>query len=234
MSATRVPSIAVASATLPRLITLTQPRSPAAEAYRTLRTNLRFSAPDHAIRVVLVTSAGVGEGKSTVLANLAVVSAETGARVIAVDTDLRRPTLHELFGVARAPGLTDAVLAGPGQPPALQNTGVSSLHLLTSGVPAPNPAEVLASQGTAALIASLAADADLVLLDSPPVGPVADAAVLAGRADGVVFVIRYRKTSRGAARRALAQLERIDARLLGSVINEAPLDASMKRYYNAG
>src|SRR5581483_6543 len=147
MSATRAPALAVASASAARLVTLAQPRSPAAEAYRTLRTNLRFSAPDHTLRVVLVTSAGVGEGKSTVLANLAVVSAETGARVVALDTDLRRPTLHELFGVARAPGLTDAVLSGPGHPPVLQDTGVPNLHLLTSGTPAPNPAEVLASQG---------------------------------------------------------------------------------------
>ena len=216
------------------LVTLAAPRSPAAEAYRTLRTNLQFSALDRATRVVLVTSASPGEGKSTVLANLAVVAGETGARVIAVDTDLRRPRLHEMFGVARSPGFSDAVLEGPGGRPPLQETSAPNVRVLASGTPPPNPAEVLASQRGAALIALLADDADLVLLDSPPIGPLADAAVLAGRADGVVLVIRSGKTARSAVSQARAQLERIGARLLGAVLNEARLDPAMKRYYAAG
>ncbi len=213
------------------LVTLTSPRSPAAEAYRTLRTNLQFSSLDRSVRLVLVTSAGPGEGKSTTLANLAVASAEAGLRVIAADTDLRRPRLHELFGLPQAPGFSNTVLQDPAAPLPLQDSVVPGLRVLTSGSLPPNPSELLSSQRGARVIAALAEQADLVLLDSPPVGPVADAAVLATRCDGVLLVLSAGKTSRDAAKRARAQLDRVGARILGVVLNNVRLDPSLARYY---
>lgn len=214
-----------------RLVTLASPRSPAAEAYRTLRMNIQFSSLDRPVRLLLITSPGPGEGKSTILANLAVVSAEAGMRVIAVDTDLRRPRLHELFGLPQAPGFSNAVVREVDNGLPLQDSAVPGLRVITSGTPPPNPAEVVASHRGAQLIASLGAQADLVLLDSPPVGPVVDAAVLATRCDAVLLVLSAGRTSREAARRARDQLDKVGARLLGDVLNHARLEASVTSYY---
>ncbi len=219
----------------PTLITVSDPRSPAAEAYRTLRTNLEFSSLDHPLRSLVVTSAGPEEGKSTTLANLAVTAAETGRKIILVDCDLRRPRLHELFGVANTAGLTTMIVAENAfkQPP-LQATQIPGLSLLTSGPQPPNPAELLASRRMAEVIEALVAQADMVLFDAPPVIAVTDAAILASRVDGVLLVISAGATRRDYVRQAKALLEKVNARVVGAVLTNALFDASMHRYYGQG
>ena len=209
-----------------KLITVADPRSAEAEAYRRLRTNLEFTSLDHPLRTLLITSAGPGEGKSTALANLAVSIAQAGRSVILVDSDLRRPSLHDVFGLDNEEGLTTAV-ARPAEQPALQDSGVSGLSVLTSG-PLPDiPADLIASPAMDAVIAQLSERADIVLFDAPPVVTVSDAAVLASRVDGVLLVVNAGRTRREYAQRAKALLEKVHARLVGAVLINAPRDAAL-------
>lgn len=218
----------------PDLITLTDPRSPATEAYRTLRTNLYFSSLDQALETLLVTSAAPGEGKSTILSNLAVTMAQGEKRTILVDADLRRPSLHDLFNVGNSQGLTTMVVddSALAEPP-LVATGVENLLLLPSGPQPPNPAEILGSRRMEEIIATLKARADIVLFDAPPAVAVTDAAVLGTKVDGVLLVFSAGKTRREHAVRAKEVLERVQVRLVGAVLNNAPPDQSMGAYYAA-
>lgn len=215
------------------LITVTNPRSPIAEAYRTLRTNLDFSNLDKSLRALVVTSAGPDEGKSTTLANLAVTMAQGGKRVILVDCDLRRPTLHRLFSLKNNAGLTDMVRddAALANPP-LQDVSVPNLQVLTTGPLPPNPAEVLGSKRMEEILAALLARADLILLDAPPVIAVTDAAVLASKVDGVLLVVSAGKTKRDDAHKAQAQLEKVNARVVGAVLNNVKPEARTQYYYS--
>ena len=214
------------------LITVAEPRSAISEAYRTLRTNLDFASLDQALKTLVITSAGVGEGKSTTLANLAVVSAQAGRRVILVDADLRRPTLHQILGAKNDTGLTSMVVdeARLTAPP-LQETGIPGLSLLSSGPLPPNPAELLGSRRMAEVIAALAEEADQVFFDTPPVVAVTDAAVLATRVDGVLLVIGAGKTRREYARMAVQRLQQINARLVGTVLTNVEAGGGFTGYY---
>lgn len=214
------------------LITISNPRSPIAEAYRTLRTNLEFSNLDKTLRALLVTSAGAEEGKSTTLANLAVTIAQSGKRVILVDADLRRPTQHQIFTLKNNPGLTDMVRddAMLAQPP-LQDSGVANLQILTSGQLPPNPAEILGSKRMSEILTALLEHADIVLFDAPPLLAVTDAAVLASKVDGVLLVVSAGKTKRESAKKAQAQLEKINARIIGVVVNNVQVEKGAQYYY---
>ena len=212
------------------LITLTDPRSPVSEAYRTLRTNLSFSSLDEPIRTLVVTSPAPDEGKSTTIANLAVTMAQGGRKTILVDCDLRRPSLHTLFECQAEPGLTNFLLEEDGQP-ALQQTQVEGLQLFSSGPLPPNPADLLGSQKMDKVIASLAQSADIVLFDAPPVIAVTDAAVLGAKVDGVLLVINAGKTRREHAERAKEMLERANVRIVGAAMTNAPKDSSIGGYY---
>jgi non-specific protein-tyrosine kinase len=196
---------------------LADPRSGAAEAFRTLRTNVQFSSLDRPARAIAITSSAAGEGKSTTLANLAIAMAEAGQRVIAVDCDLRRPQLHSLFGLPNREGLTTAILDEKGGLP-LQQTGVPNLFLLSSGPLPPNPAELVGSQKLDVMLDQLREHADYVLFDTPPAAALSDAATLAARVDGVILVVGAGKTRRDLARRAKEQLDRVNARILGVVL----------------
>jgi capsular exopolysaccharide synthesis family protein len=220
------------SENLGELITISEPRSPISEAYRALRTNLDFANLDQTLKTLAVTSAGVGEGKSTTLANLAVVSAQAGRKVILVDADLRRPTLHQIFGLDNDTGLTTAMMdeAALASPP-LQETGIEGLSVLTSGPLPPNPAEVMGSRRMEEVIAALTERADQVFFDTPPVVAVTDAAVLATKVDGVLLVISAGKTRREYARTAMQRLEQINARLVGTVLTNVQMGAGFKGYY---
>lgn len=211
------------------LITLTDPRSPVSEAYRTLRTNLSFYSLDNPIRTLVVTSPATGEGKSTTVANLAVTMAQSGRRTILVDCDLRRPSLHTLFNLSSEPGLTNMVLDETEAP--LQKTGVENLWLLASGPKPPNPADLLGTQKVDKVIEQLIAQADIVLFDAPPVIAVTDAAVLGAKVDGVLLVIQAGKTRRDHAERAKELLEKAKVRLVGATLTNAPKDASLGSYY---
>ena len=215
----------------PDLITLTNPRSPAAEAYRTLRTNLTFAALDKPIETLVVTSAAPGEDKSTVLANLAVTMAQGERRTILVDADLRRPGLHEVFGVANDRGLTTMIVEETAlDDPPLIDVGVDNLWLVPSGPLPPNPADILGSHKMEEIIAALKTRSDIVLFDAPPVIAVTDATVLGTKVDGVLLVVCAGRTRREHAQRARELLERVHVRILGAVLNNAPRDVTLGGY----
>jgi capsular exopolysaccharide synthesis family protein len=215
----------------PDLITLTDPRSRAAEAYRTLRTNLTFAALDKPLETLVVTSASPDEGKSTVLANLGVTMAQGERRVILVDADLRRPSLHEIFGVANDRGLTTMIVdeAALNDPP-LMDVGVDNLWLVPSGPLPPNPADILGSRKMEEAIAALKARADIILFDAPPVVAVTDAAVLGTKVDGALLAVCAGRTRREHAQRAKELLERVHVRIVGAVLNDAPRDVALGGY----
>lgn len=202
------------------LITLTEPKSPAAEAYRTLRTNLYFAMLDAPLRTLLVTSSDSGQSVAKVLANLAVTLAQGGKRVIAVDADLREPALHTAFDMSNTTGLADWLEGsanGSGEPP-LRPTVLPNLSLLTSGTPPAIPADLISSARMAHAIERLAGMTDLVLFSAPPLGQVSDAAVLASYVDGVLLVVEAGKTRRDRAQQAKDILARAHARLIGAVM----------------
>ena len=215
------------------LVAASSPRSDAAEAYRTLATNIQFSSLDRPVRTLLVTGATPDEDKTIVLANLAITLAATGRRVVVVDCDLRRPRLHALFGVAEAPGLTSMILDEALGPP-LQDTSFPNVQVVTSGPLPPNPAELLGSERMGRAIAQIGANADYILFDAPPVTVVSDAAMLAARLDGVLLVVASGRTRREAARRAKEQLDRVGARLLGTALSNVKPEKTKSEYGAAG
>ncbi|OGO43226.1 MAG: capsular biosynthesis protein [Chloroflexi bacterium RBG_16_57_9] len=216
------------------LVTLVNPRSAVAEAYRSLRTNLEFSSLDHPLRTMILTSAAPEEGKSVTLANLAVAMAQAGKRVIVADCDLRRPSQHRLFELRQNPGLTTMILeeSALNRPP-LQSTSVPNLQVLTSGPLPPNPAELLSSQRMIDVIKALADQADVVLFDAPPVIAVTDAVVLAAKVDGVLLVVQAGRTRREHVEKAKALLDKVNARVVGSILTNVRADSSLQYYYAA-
>lgn len=212
------------------LVALRDPSAAAAEAYRTLRTNLLFSSLDRPLQALLTTSAAADEGKSTVAANLAITIAQSEQRVILVDCDLRRPSLHTLFGLPNEQGLTSLILAQNDTPPPLQETSVPGLQLLSSGPLPPRPADILGSRRMEAIIGQLRSLADMIIFDTPPVGAVTDAAVLAPRVDGVLLVLQAGKTRRERARQARQILEKVKAHIVGVVLNGAQAERGYGYY----
>jgi capsular exopolysaccharide synthesis family protein len=206
-----------------KLITATDARSPIAEAYRLLRTNIEFSAVDKPIRTIVVTSSGPVEGKTLTSANLAVVIAQSGKRVILVDTDLRRPMLHGFFHQTSLRGLTTALLGQRqgAMDEYLVSTGIENLRLMPSGPIPPNPAELLGSARMVEVMDKLKAEADVLLFDSPPVLAVADASLLARVCDATLLVVLAGGTRAEELKRAKEQLAQSGARLLGVVLNRA-------------
>ena len=216
------------------LIVVWDAHSPVAEAFRSLRTNVRFAAVDAPLRTLLVTSPTMAEGKSFTVANLAAAMAEADVRVVAVDADLRRPRQHRIFGLEEGPGLTGAVLRGElnGNMRAVRYEG--KLSVLPAGELPHNPTEVLGSKRMAAVLAEVAQGAEFVLIDSPPVLPVADAAVLARQVDGVLLVLQAGRTRREAAQRALESLQKVGANVIGAVLNDVSRARGSGRYYYHG
>lgn len=216
-----------------RLIAHNKPRDPISEAYRVLRTNLSFAAVDNGLQAFLVTSASPSEGKSTTVANLAIVMAQTGKQIIVVDSDLRRPTLHDTFDVPNSRGLTTALLDS--QRPVsfyLQDSGINNLKILTSGPIPPNPAELLNSQRMSQIIAELKNESDTVIFDTPPVLSVADASIIAPRVDGSVLIVQSGKTRQAALEQAVNTLSRTNGHLLGVVLNQVVMGRSAYYYYH--
>lgn len=215
------------------LITLKDPRSPAAEAYRVLRTNILFSALEKPIQTLIVTSPTPDDGKSTTLANLAVTMAQSGHPTILVDADLRRPSQHSIWGIPNDLGLTtmmidDATLKHP----PLHDGGVENmLAILPSGPIPPNPADMLSGKRMNDAIQVLRSKADYVLFDAPPVLAVTDTPLLASRLDGALLVIKAGATRRDHAQRTKEILQRAGVRIVGVALSNAPRDASMTTYY---
>ena len=203
-----------------RLATVLYPRSPAAEGFRHIRTGTEFASLDNGLRTLLVTSAMPGDGKTTIAANLAVAFAQAGRTVCLVDADLRKPEVHNLFRVANDAGLADMLAGGETTfQAATHPTEVEGLRVLTSGPVPANPAELVASPRMRSILAGLAKEVDLVVLDSPPLQAVTDAAILASISDGTILVVAAGKTRRALAVRAVETLSRVGARTLGTVLN---------------
>ncbi|HEX8439465.1 GumC family protein [Archangium sp.] len=195
------------------------PRSPAAEMCRAIRTNLLFMSPDKPFRTVVVSSAGSAEGKSTAVINLGMVMAQTGTRVLLMDTDMRLPRLHRAFGVPDDVGVSSLVVGEGSLERAIKSTDVPNLFVLPCGPLPPNPAELLHTRAFAELLVKLKERYDCILLDSPPLGPVSDALVLAKQADGILLVLKAGGTHREQAKRAIRSLRDVKARIIGALLN---------------
>ncbi len=218
-----------------RLAALLYPRSAAAEAYRTLRTNIEFSSIDAPIRTLLVTSSMPGEGKTVTAANLAVVFAQAGRRVLLVDADLRKPGVHLVFNIPNAHGLTTLLRSDEGRLDAIaQATEQENLRILTTGPLPPNPAELLGTPRMRAILEKLKAGADLVIFDSPPLQAVTDSAILSSFLDRTVLVIDARRSRRPAVRLGREALARAGATVLGAVLNRIPARAQADANYYGG
>lgn len=215
-----------------QLVTQAAPKSPGAEAYRVLRTNLQFSALDKPLATLLVTSSGPGEGKSTTVANLAVSMAQADKRIILVDADMRRPVAHKIFKLANNVGLSTALL-DKGHDPGLylQATEVPNLRVMTTGPIPPNPAEMLNSTRMQEMIEALKGEADVVLFDTPPVLAVADALILAGQVDGTLLVVGVGETRGDMLAQAMQRLESVGILPLGAVLNKLTERKSGYYYY---
>ncbi|KXK21299.1 MAG: exopolysaccharide tyrosine-protein kinase [Chloroflexi bacterium OLB15] len=205
-----------------KLITLTDPRSSAAEAFRTLRTNLIFSGVERTLTTLVITSAKNDDDKSETIANLAVTFAQSGSKTILVDGDLRNPAQHTVWGVKNDRGLTTMMLEpeAMANPPLVQ-TEVENLALLPSGALPPVPSDLFSSQRMSEVLGVLKARANYVIFDAPPVLSASDAALLASRLDGILLVVKTGSTRRDQVARARDELNRIHARLLGAVLTNA-------------
>ncbi|HWI52857.1 MAG TPA: CpsD/CapB family tyrosine-protein kinase [Symbiobacteriaceae bacterium] len=213
------------------IVTHHDPGAIASEAYRVLRTNLQFLGLDEPLRTMLVTSATPGEGKSTTVANLAVAFAQTGARVCLVDADLRRPTVAKLFGLDNWSGLTTALIGQAPLTECLRPTDVPGLSVMTSGPIPPNPAELLGSARMSTLLGQLTDSFDMVLVDSPPVLAVTDAAVLAPKVGGVLMVVRSGNVDHRQVTRAKEAIEAVKAKVLGVVLSAVQPEGRDGYYY---
>jgi protein-tyrosine kinase len=215
------------------LIVELAPRSPAAEAFRTLRTNLQFRSLTKPYRSLAITSAGAGEGKTTVAANFGAVLAQAGSRVCLIDSDLRRPSLHRVFGLAMTRGLTTALVEGLPPTAVGQRTHIPDLTVVTSGPLPPNPAELVASPRMREFLDAGTREFDVVLCDTPPILAVADGVALAAQCDGVILVVAAGAVPTEVVRRASEQITAVKADIVGVLLNRVNLhrDGYYAAYY---
>jgi capsular exopolysaccharide synthesis family protein len=217
-----------------KLITKTDPKSPISEQYKTIRTNINFSSVDQKMRSVMITSTGPGEGKSTTSANMAVVFAQEGKKVLLVDADLRKPTAHYTFNVNNTFGFTSVLTRQKELEGAVNQTNVENLDLLTCGPIPPNPAELLSSKAMSRFLTSVYEEYDMVIFDTPPVLAVTDAQVLANQCDGTILVVSSGTTEVDKATKAKELLDAAKAKLLGVVLNNREMkDTNYYYYYGA-
>ena len=216
------------------LIANTDAKSPVSEAYRTIRTNIKFSnIAGRELKTIMMTSATPNEGKSTTISNLGVVMAQAGYKVVVCDCDFRNPTQHKIFKVHNK-GLSNCVATGSDVMEIIQQTAVPNLYVLTSGPVAPNPSELLASQNMVDILEELKQHFDYVLIDTPPIMPVTDAAVVSGKVDGTILVVASGAVSPAIAVEAKTRLEQAGAHLLGVVLNKVDVAANSHYGYGYG
>ncbi|MBD7970563.1 CpsD/CapB family tyrosine-protein kinase [Paenibacillus gallinarum] len=210
---------------------LTNSHSPIAEAYRSLRTNIDFSSVDEKTQVIMVTSAGPEEGKSTVISNLAVTYAQDERKVLLIDADMRKPTGHRTFQLSNRAGLSSVLSHQSDLEEVIQETEVSNLYVLTAGPIPPNPSEMLNSKRMGSMMQLLREQFDIILIDTPPVLAVTDAQLIASNSDGVLLVIHSGKVKKDIAIKAKENLLRVNARMLGVILNNVKRKASEEYYY---
>ena len=210
-----------------------EPKSIEAEAYRVLRTNIEYSSYDGELKVIVITSSKPEEGKSTTSGNLAISLAEDKKKVILIDLDLRRASLHKKFNVTNQVGFTEVVLGRKNILECIQNKS-EYLDILTAGKLPPNPSEMLGSKRVKDLIEELKTRYDYILLDLPPLLAVTDAQVMASKADGVIFVVRYGFAKKDEIVEAKKLLDKVKAHIVGSVLTRVKKDQSSSSYYYYG
>ncbi|XID92831.1 CpsD/CapB family tyrosine-protein kinase [Paenibacillaceae bacterium WGS1546] len=203
-----------------KVMTFENPACIQAEEYRTLRTNVQWAEIDPPLRTVLVTSTEQGAGKSTTAVNLAAAFALMGKKTVIVDADMRKPTQHLYFHKSNRIGLSNLLRGQTTVPQSLQETHIEGLRLLPSGPPPSNPAELLNLPRMEEIVDQLKREFEIVIFDTTPVLPVTDAQIIGAKVEGVLFVLRYGKTKREAAKKALAQLEYMKANVIGVVLNQ--------------
>ncbi|WP_430790409.1 CpsD/CapB family tyrosine-protein kinase [Virgibacillus flavescens] len=213
------------------LIADLNPRSPISEQYRTIRTNLQFSSVDSDLKTILVTSSGPSEGKSMTTANLAVVYAQTGKKVLLIDTDLRKPTIHYTFRMDNLKGLSNILVGDQALEDVITASDIDNLDLISCGPIPPNPSELLASRKMEKMIEQASKLYDIILFDTPPVLAVTDAQIMANVCDGSLLVVRSKKTEVEAAKKAVEILKPSKAKLLGTILNDREKKASGYYYY---
>lgn len=207
---------------LNNMIAIKNPKSRAAEAYRTLRTNIQFSSLDDNLKTVLITSSGPGEGKSTVIINLAITMAQSGKKVLLLDCDLRKPTIHKNLGLPNSSGVTNVLIQNKKIEECLLKVNVENLYILTSGPMPPNPAELLGSKKMKSMIQEFEKFFDIILIDSPPVLAVTDAQILSTLSDGVIILSAYGKSEKPALVKAKELIDKVGGKTIGVVLNKVP------------
>lgn len=215
------------------LIVHSNPKSPISEAYRVLRTNIQFASVDNPLKMIVVTSAGQGEGKTTTIVNLAVTFAQSGSKTLLIDGDLRKPKVHRTFDLLNKFGLTTILAAQDkaNYKEYIHGVDIENLHVLTSGPTPPNPSELLASNSMKAFLERVREEYDIILIDSPPIGTVTDPAILSTCVDGTILVAASSQVEVAALRQAKELLERVNANIIGVVLNKIDIKNKGNYYY---
>lgn len=216
-----------------RIISIDNPKSPIAEAYRGIRTSIEFSNIDKDLKVICITSSQQNEGKSTVISNLAVSFANLDKRVLLMEGDLRNPSVHRMFNLSNIYGLTDVLFAHKTFLECINTTSINNLHVLTCGAMPINPSEVLSSKTMREFLEQLKEAYDYIFIDAPPIGIVTDAGIISTYSDGVVFVVGANETDVNIAKISKERLEKVNANILGVVLNKFDVSKnSGYEYYN--
>ena len=212
------------------LVVETKPKSVIAESYRTLRTNIQYSSFDKKYKSIVITSSEQGEGKSTTAANLALSLAQGEKKVVLIDCDLRKPSIHKKFKVSNATGLSDVLIGKELLSNTLKRHG-ENLLILPSGKIPPNPSEMLSSKAMSNLLEELKEDFDYIIIDTPPVQAVTDSQILSTKVDGTLLVIRAKETKRESVHNAVNLLKKVNAHIMGTVLNGVDNDSGNYYYY---
>ena len=213
------------------LVTLVNPKSPEAERYRNLRTNIQYSSTDEDNKIIAVTSTTPGEGKSTTVANIAIILAQAGHKVIVIDCDQRKPNIHKIFKMSNMNGLSNYLVGELELGDAIKKNVTKNLDILTAGNIPPNPSELLGSNKMIKTIEKLKQEYDYIIIDTPPVGVVTDAQIISTYSTGVLFVIEQDKTDRREILSAKKMLDIVNANILGVVLNKIKKECSQYSYY---
>lgn len=214
-----------------KLIVKENPKSIISEQYRTVRTNINFSMPDKDFKTILFTSGGPGEGKSTTASNIAAVFSQEGKKVLLVDADMRKPTVHHTFNLTNKFGLSSILTRQCTLDKAVQSTNIEGLYVLPSGAIPPNPAELLGSNQMTQLFEEASAKFDLILFDAPPILSVTDSQILSNKCDATIFVINAGQAQKEATEKAKEILELSKANIIGVILNNVNLDKDQYYYY---
>ena len=220
------------SKVLEKIISIRKPKSPISESYRGIRTSIEFSNLDKEMKVITITSSMQNEGKTTVIANLAVSFANLEKKVLLLEGDLRNPSVHRMFNISNINGLTDILLKDKAFAECVHCTEVKNLHVLTCGAMPPNPSEILSSKKMKEFITSLREYYDYIFIDAPPIGIVTDAGIISTYSDGCVFVVGSKQCDIEMAKIAKKRLEDVGANIIGAVLNKFEAEGNGYNYYN--